>query len=147
MPSQNKPILRHPNVACLRSIIAKKRLNLGLIIEQEMAMKGAITAVLTPFQASTDALTARVMIFERGQGVTTEVTTLKAEVSELRKDVDHLKSTNFSSLFGTVEIPDDPSAEIPACAEVPPATTRDEIREDATNAEFDVETDEKQLKE
>ncbi|XP_049372610.1 uncharacterized protein LOC125837558 [Solanum verrucosum] len=102
----------------------------------------AITTALTTLQAFIDALTVRVEICERGQGVTTEFTTLKTDVSELRKDVDHLKSTDFTSLFGMVEIPDDPIAEIPARAEVPPATTGYDIMDDVTVAEFEAETDE-----
>ncbi|XP_049372699.1 uncharacterized protein LOC125837658 [Solanum verrucosum] len=104
-----------------------------------------ITAALTPLRASIDALTVRVEIYERGQGVTTEVTTLKADVYELRKDVDHLMSIDFTSLFGTVEIQDDPSVENPACDEVPPATTRDDIIVDVVAAKSEVETNEEQI--
>ncbi|XP_049365744.1 uncharacterized protein LOC125830608 [Solanum verrucosum] len=80
-------------------------------------IKRAITVVLTPLRASMDTFTARVETWERGKGVTTEVTTLKTDVSKLRKDVDHLKSINFTSLFGMVEIPDDSNVEIQAYAE------------------------------
>ncbi|KAG5619762.1 hypothetical protein H5410_004980, partial [Solanum commersonii] len=39
MLSHNKSILRHSKAACLGYIIARKHLNLGLIIKQEMAMR------------------------------------------------------------------------------------------------------------
>uniref|UniRef100_M1DKV6 Retrotransposon protein, Ty3-gypsy subclass n=1 Tax=Solanum tuberosum TaxID=4113 RepID=M1DKV6_SOLTU len=39
MPLQNDSILHHPNAAYLESLIARKSINLGLIIEQEMAMR------------------------------------------------------------------------------------------------------------
>ncbi|XP_049364562.1 uncharacterized protein LOC125829376 [Solanum verrucosum] len=105
----------------------------------------AVDAVLTPLKALIDALTMRVEVFERGHGASEEVTTLKADVSELRKDVDHLKSIDFTSLFGTMKIPDDPSIVIPAYSEVPTATTRDEVRVDVVAAESEAETDEEQF--
>ncbi|KAG5610115.1 hypothetical protein H5410_021396 [Solanum commersonii] len=88
-----------------------------LEVEVPWMINRAITTALTPFKASIDALPAIFEVFERGQGVSTEVTALKANIFELRKDVDQLKSTDFTFLFGTVEIPNDPSADIPACDE------------------------------
>jgi len=44
-----------------------------------------------------------------------------------------------------VEIPDDLSADVPACAEVPPATTRDDTMDVAVFVEFDSDLDEEQL--
>ncbi|XP_049394682.1 uncharacterized protein LOC125858970 [Solanum stenotomum] len=99
----------------------------------------AIDAVFTPLKALIDALTTRVEVFERGHGASEEVTALKADVSELRKDVDHLKSIDFTSLFGTMKIPDDPSIDILAYSEVPTATTGDEVRVDVVVAETDEE--------
>uniref|UniRef100_M1DMG5 Polyprotein protein n=1 Tax=Solanum tuberosum TaxID=4113 RepID=M1DMG5_SOLTU len=75
----------------------------------------AITAVLTPIKASIDVLIARV------------------------------ESIDFTSLFGTVEIPNDESADIPTHVDMPLATTRDEIRVDVVVAKSEAETDEEQL--
>ncbi|XP_049399732.1 uncharacterized protein LOC125863766 [Solanum stenotomum] len=105
----------------------------------------AINAAMTPLQAFINALIMRFEIYDRGQGVTTEVTTLKADVFKLRKDVDHLRSTDFTSLFGMVEIPADSSVETPACSEVPPATTGDDTRADVDVVESEAEIDEEQL--
>ena len=71
--------------------------------------------------------------------------TLKVDVFEIWKDVDHLKSIDINSLFGMVETLDDPSADVPACAEVSPATTGDNTRDDVAVVESEAETYEEQL--
>uniref|UniRef100_M1DCR2 Putative plant transposon protein domain-containing protein n=1 Tax=Solanum tuberosum TaxID=4113 RepID=M1DCR2_SOLTU len=46
---RNKFILRHPNAACLRYIISREMLNLGLLIEQEMSMRAKKRHLSLPF--------------------------------------------------------------------------------------------------
>ncbi|XP_049381291.1 uncharacterized protein LOC125845812 [Solanum stenotomum] len=105
----------------------------------------ALTAALTPLRVSINAITARVEVCERGNSANEEETTLKASFTKLRKYVDRLWSTNLPFIFGTVEISDDPNTDIPGHANVPLATTRDEVRVDYVVAEFEAETDEEQF--
>ncbi|KAG5594471.1 hypothetical protein H5410_035703 [Solanum commersonii] len=84
--------------------------------------------------------TARVEACESRQGVTSEVTTLRVEVSDLRKDVDYLKSTYFTSLFESAE-----DRDASANSEIPSATTRDVPMDGMTDDKSEAETDEEQL--
>ncbi|KAG5615310.1 hypothetical protein H5410_015134 [Solanum commersonii] len=97
----------------------------------------ALTAGVTPLSVSINALVARIAVCERGQGANDEVTTLKAGIVELRKDVDQLQCTNMSMIFGTVEI-----ADMPAETDVPAATTGYEVRvKEVAAAESEAEID------
>ncbi|KAG5620160.1 hypothetical protein H5410_005378 [Solanum commersonii] len=207
MSSQNKSILCHPKAACLGAIISRRTINLGLFIEQEMAMRDKQRQTSLPLpiltielcwragvsrddtrdievtpssstdircieveytrdevdrrratpvdtspevpgtstssqptkitQTSIDTLTIRVEACERRQRETSEVMALKVEVVYLRKDIDYLKSTDFTSLL---EAADD--LDVPETPEIPPATTRDVHRDDAVVDESEAETDE-----
>jgi len=100
-----------------------------------------LTASVTPLSVSIDTLAARIAVCEQGQGAIDEVTDLMAAIVKLRKDVDQMKSTYMSMIFGTVDIPD-----MPADMEVPLATIGEEVRaEGVVAAESEVETDKEQL--
>ncbi|XP_049391519.1 uncharacterized protein LOC125855911 [Solanum stenotomum] len=97
--------------------------------------------VVILLSATIYAITAWIAVCEHGQGATEEVTTLKATIAALRRDVDQLKSSDMSMIFGTMEIPD-----VPVDPAMPPPTTCEDVRvEEAANTESEEKTDEEML--
>jgi len=101
-------------------------------------IESAIIDALTTLQTSIDTHTMRVEACESRQWETSEVTALEAEVAGLKKDVDYLNSTYFTSLL---EATDDVDA--PETSQIPPATSRDVHRDHTIVDESEVETNEK----
>ncbi|XP_049364342.1 uncharacterized protein LOC125829122 [Solanum verrucosum] len=103
-------------------------------------IESAILATLTLLQTFVDALMVRITTCENRQGKSSEVSALKAEVADLRKDVDYLKTIDFGSL---IEREDD--LDVPETSGIPLATTRYVQRGGTTDDDSDVGTDEELL--
>ncbi|XP_015167114.1 MICOS complex subunit MIC60-like [Solanum tuberosum] len=103
-------------------------------------IENAILIALTPLRNTVDDLTARVTACESRHGETPEVSTLKAEITELKKDVAYLKATDFTTLMQGVDEKDTPET-----SRIPPATTGDVQRDDAWNGESETETNEERI--
>lgn len=71
---------------------------------------------------SLDALTTQLEVCEISRRSSTYVTTLKADITGLRRDVYELKSIDISMRWGNIDILQDPSTTMLAIHEIPLAT-------------------------
>ncbi|KAG5631030.1 hypothetical protein H5410_002747 [Solanum commersonii] len=165
MPSQNKSILRHQRVACLGSIMSKRRIDMGLLISQEMAVRAkqmqttlpspvliiefcrcarvpqdpASDIEVTPF-SSTDIRRTRCFVLLPARQDYPGYDPEDGAASLFSRCVAYLKATNFTTLMGGANDKDTPNI-----FGTPPATMGDMQRDAAGHTESEMEIDEEQI--
>ncbi|KAG5590266.1 hypothetical protein H5410_040780 [Solanum commersonii] len=90
---------------------------------------------------SADVRETRITTRESRQWETSDVTTVKVEVADLRKDVNYLKSADFTSFLEAVD-----DRDAPKTSAIPSVTIGDVRRDEATVDESDAETDVEQIR-
>ncbi|XP_049373420.1 uncharacterized protein LOC125838397 [Solanum verrucosum] len=103
-------------------------------------IESVILAALIPLRTSIDTLTVRVETCESRHGETSEITALQADVAYRMKDVDYLKSTDFTSLLEAAY-----DVDALETFEIPLATTREVYWNGIAADESEAETDEEQI--
>lgn len=91
-------------------------------------IEDAIMARLTSLQASIDDLTSRVIDCEKRQRKASKITTSNIDVSVFMKDMDDLKSTDFTSLLEAAH-----DLDFLKTLDIPPTTMWDAHKHGTTN--------------